>query len=221
VCDYITKSNLYNHLAERSCLTPEELNRYANGRFKHGSKDLFGWVVREGSPVEYDEIFPVDTAGVKRPPQSWGYIPAYFANKVAYSFDNEYYSCTFDNSAQAINDALKEIERYGNIPEKLYIGKCEFFKASLSDTAWDIIEAVSCQAYDEGFEDYAGEYLDDVTREQRKELESGLEEVFQGWIDKYNLYPTFYKVNAWYEYKYNKNTKQFEMILPFEGSETE
>lgn len=222
VCEYITKSNLYNHLAERSCLTPEELNRYANGRFKHGSKELFGWAIREGSPVQFDEIFPVTTAGVKRPPQSWGYIPAYFANKVSYSFDNEIYGCTYENSEQAIRDALKDIESWGyNVPEKLYVGKCEFFKPSLYGMAWDIIESVQCQAYDEGFDDYASEYMDGIDKEQREELESELEEVFQNWIERNNLYPSFYHVRAWDEYRYNRNTKKFELILPFEGSEEE
>jgi hypothetical protein len=57
----------------------------------------------------------------------------------------------------------------------------------------NILEQVSNQIYDEVGE-VAEDYLDDVTKEQYKELEESLNEVFFKWIKKHNLEPTCYTV---------------------------
>lgn len=52
-----------------SCLTLEELERYAGG------KPLCGWYIKEDSVVEYEKPIPLDIAtGLKHPPQSWRYL---------------------------------------------------------------------------------------------------------------------------------------------------
>lgn len=64
-----------------------------------------------------------------------------------------------------------------------------------------MIEAIQTDAYDEGGE-YAENYLDDVTKEQREELEEQLDVVFNAWLEKYDLYPNFYTIPAYETYKY-------------------
>lgn len=73
-CDYIKKTNDYKELSERSGLEPGELFEYANGANGKTDTCLYGWHVKEGTPVEFDQAFKIDTAGVVRPPQSWCYI---------------------------------------------------------------------------------------------------------------------------------------------------
>lgn len=133
-------------------------------------------------------------------------------DKVAYSFDNLDYNGVFNTVGEAMDEALQEIrlrEVYGDkeIPSEVYIGVCEFFKPSLSGTSWDMIDAIRCQAEDEGFGGWAEDYLD-VSKELMEELETEIEIVFQKWSNKYNLHPTFFKVNAYDIYNYDKQKKE-------------
>ena len=204
-CDYIKKTNDYKELSERSGLEPGELFEYANGKT---DTCLYGWHVKEETPVEFDQAFKIDTAGVVRPPQSWCYIQEYTANLVAYSFDGETYGATYNNTKEALKDAIVEFEEFKKhplkrgIPNKIFVGQCEFYRPSLSNSGYDVIEAVQCQAQDEGGE-WADDYLDDATKEQIEELENGLEAVFQDWIQKYNFYPNFYTIPAADVYTYD------------------
>lgn len=209
ICDGVIKTNNYPQLAESSCLSVGKLFEYANGISGRSDNCLYGWHVEKGTPVEFDTVLRIETAGLNRPPQSWCYIGDYTANKVAYSFDGESYSCTYNNTKEALKDALFELEsmkKYpparGTIPNKIFIGQCEVFKPSLSGSGYDAIDAVQCQAAEEGGE-YGEDYLSDVTKEQVKELENALEVAFQAWIEKHNLYPNFYTVPSFSIYTYD------------------
>lgn len=207
ICECITKSNLYQYFEERSCLTVEELSRYANLNTTRKDQFLYAWIIKKGSPVVYDQVYKVDTVGLNRPPQSWCYIPDFTDNRVSYSFDNERYTCTYENDKEALEDALKDIQAmekngYDKIPDTVYIGQCEMFKPSLSSSSYDVIESLVCQADDEGFGEWADDYLDDVTKEQREELEEELDAVLQKWITRHGLEANFYKVNCFDTYKY-------------------
>ena len=63
-CDYIKKTNDYKELSECSGLEPGELFEYANGANGKTDTCLYGWHVQEGTPVEFDQAFKIDTAGV-------------------------------------------------------------------------------------------------------------------------------------------------------------
>ena len=150
-CDYIKKTNDYKELSERSGLEPGELFEYANGANGKTDTCLYGWHVKEGTPVEFDQAFKIDTAGVVRPPQSWCYIQEYTANLVAYSFDGETYGATYNNTKEALKDAIVEFEEFKKhplkrgIPNKIFVGQCEFYRPSLSNSGYDAIEAFSAR----------------------------------------------------------------------------
>jgi len=74
ICGAVTKSNFYSYFAKESCLTEDELFKYANGNSGRRDGILYGWAIKKGSVVKYDEVFPITAAGLNRPPQSWGYI---------------------------------------------------------------------------------------------------------------------------------------------------
>ena len=142
-------------------------------------------------------------------------------SKKTYSFDNSDYSGVYDTDDEALHDALREVEYIRKhhpecTPNLVYIGTCEFFKPSLSGSSWDIIETVLQQAYDEGFEEWTDGYLSDIPREQREELEESLEKVFQEWIDKYNHHATFFIVNSYDVYSYDKD--KHELFRETKGS---
>lgn len=131
-------------------------------------------------------------------------------SKKAYSFDNEHYSGVYDTDGEAMHDALREIEYIRRhhpecVPNMVYIGTCEFFEPSLTGSGWDIIESVIQQADNEGFGEWTDGYLSVVPEEQLKELEEGLEKVFQSWIHKYNHHATFFIVNSYDIYFYDKD----------------
>lgn len=124
--------------------------------------------------------------------------------------DGENYSAMYDTAAEALEDARNEIEymiesrKKGYkvvLPERVFVGECELYRPSLLSCGYDVIEAVQADAYDEGGE-YAENYLDDVTKEQREELEEQLDVVFNAWLEKYDLYPNFYTIPAHETYKY-------------------
>lgn len=137
-------------------------------------------------------------------------------NKVSYSFDNLYYKGIFDTDEEAIDEVLKIIHMCEKcdsleVPAEVYVGNCEFFVPSLTGSSWDIIDAIQCQAEDEGFGAWAEEYLD-VSKEMKEDLEAGLEEVFQKWIENYNLQSTFFKVNVYDIYEYDPKKKKLYKV---------
>lgn len=136
--------------------------------------------------IEFDYSFPIETAKPLRKScniaeEGWCEIKKYTRNKVAYSMDGENYSAMYDTAAEALEDARNEIEymiesrKKGYkvvLPERVFVGE------------------------------YAENYLDDVTKEQREELEEQLDVVFNAWLEKYDLYPNFYTIPAHETYKY-------------------
>ena len=62
---------------------------------------------------------------------------------------------------------------------------------------------------DEGFGEWADDYLSDVTKEQYQELEERLDAVFNEWIEKNGLHAGFYKINSYSEYLFDKAEGEF------------
>lgn len=165
--------------------------------------------------IEFDNTFPIESAKPLRKScniaeEGWCEIRRYTRNKVAYSMDGENYSNWYDTTAEALEDARKEIEYMIDsreegykvvLPERVFVGECEIYHPSLLSCGYDVIESIQQDAADEGGE-WAEGYLDDVTTEQREELEERLDVVFNAWLEKYNLYPNFYSIPAYDTYKY-------------------
>ena len=136
-------------------------------------------------------------------------------SRKAYSFDKERYFGAYETEKKALDEAYLEIahiQKYDpeHVPDFVYLGTCEFFKPSLSSSGWDIIEAIVNQADDEGYSEWSDNYLSDVPGWQVKELEDGLEKVFQEWIHQYNHHADFYKVNSYTVYHYDKEKHELQ-----------
>lgn len=95
------------------------------------------------------------------------------------------------NSRQeAIEEATKEAV-IDDI-EKFKVGVCEeVFNYGIDVD--DALERINAIMYDEVGE-VAEDYLYDVTREHKEELQDKLNEVFYAWQEKYNYKPSFYTI---------------------------
>lgn len=106
--------------------------------------------------------------------------------------DSEIWSSDIDCSSreEAIEEGMKAAKEEGL--ESFRIGRQEYcsMAAIYADT---IIENAQEQLYNEVGE--ASEtYLEDITKEQEKELEEALNEVFYNWHKEHKLFPNCYKI---------------------------
>ena len=112
--------------------------------------------------------------------------------KWVYSFNGESYSDVYDAREEAIIDALKDVKEYKKDIDTIYLGIAKIFEARVSEAG--IIEQLKEDAYD-GYGEYSEEYLEDLTDEERSDLQKLLQEAYKKWENKYPWYkPNFYKV---------------------------
>lgn len=106
--------------------------------------------------------------------------------------DNEIWASDIDCSSreEAIEKGMEAAKKEGLTSFR--IGKKEPCRMSTID-ADTIIENAQEQLYDEVGE-VSETYLEGITKEQEKELEEGLNEVFYNWHKKHKLFPSCYKV---------------------------
>lgn len=94
-----------------------------------------------------------------------------------------------DSREEAIKEATKEALIDGI--EKFKVGVCE--EVNYGIDVDDLLERINAVTYDDVGE-VAEDYLYDVTRYHKEELEDKLNEVFYAWQEKHNYKPTFYTV---------------------------
>lgn len=96
----------------------------------------------------------------------------------------------FDSKEEAIKEANSEAIEYDKDTFRIGIIE-EVFNYGIDVN--DALERINAITYDEVGE-VAEDYLYDVTKEHKEELQDKLNEVFYKWQEKYNYKPTFYKV---------------------------
>lgn len=106
--------------------------------------------------------------------------------------DSEIWSSDMDCNSrdEAIEEGMKAAKEDGL--ESFRIGRQEYCSMAAID-AGTIIENAQEQLYDEVGE-VSETYLEDVTKEQEKELEEALNEAFYNWHKKHKLFPNCYKI---------------------------
>ena len=67
-CDGTIKTSLYKSLANKSCLTEQEISNYAKGG------NIYGWHVKDGTVSSYGTPIPLNFFGINKAPQSWQYM---------------------------------------------------------------------------------------------------------------------------------------------------
>lgn len=106
----------------------------------------------------------------------------------------------FDTREEAIIEGKKEIEEEGLPNDSFEIGQIAEVFVSGVDVDY-ILENVAENTTDEVGE-VGEDYLDDVTKEDRDELEEKLNEVLFKWIKEHKYEPNFFKI---------ENTEKIEL----------
>jgi len=108
--------------------------------------------------------------------------------------DSEIWDSDIDCNSreEAIEEGMKVAKEEGL--KSFRIGRQEYCGMAHIDVD-AIIEDAQEQLYNEVGE-VSENYLEGITKEQEKELEEGLNEVFYNWHKKHNLFPTCYKVES-------------------------
>lgn len=104
--------------------------------------------------------------------------------KFAYSHNEEHYYGAFDSFDEAKREAL-------DVYESAWVGECRKPDVLGAIDGERLIDDILCQ--DDFSIDAAGEGLS-ATRDQMIELDDMLRETFRQWLDKHDLWPTFYVV---------------------------
>lgn len=108
----------------------------------------------------------------------------------SHSLDKDYWNGTFDTKKEAIADA--ESSYCDGYTREFYIGQAVVTFQPFID-ADDVLERIAEEAYDEN--EYAEEYLDDVTTIDKNELSAMLNSALKKWLKKHPYYkPTFYSI---------------------------
>jgi hypothetical protein len=109
-----------------------------------------------------------------------------------FSTDNEFFSGSATSREDALADAINE-----NDPESgrvVYTGiSVPYSIREFIPNGEHIIDAMRDRACDEA-DEFADGWLDTVTKEQEAELHALMIQAVEGWADKNNLNPTFYRV---------------------------
>lgn len=95
-----------------------------------------------------------------------------------------------DSRQQAIHEGTQDA-LIDNI-DKFKIGICEDTFNHGPDVD-EVLERIAETVYDDVGE-VAEDYLSDVTKEHKEELQDKLNEVFYAWQEKYNYKPSFYTI---------------------------
>ena len=114
-------------------------------------------------------------------------------DKWVYSMDEEVFSNSdyFDTKEEAIEAGEEYAKDCGY--SQYYVGQCKEFIPRVD--AEDLIERMQEQAYEEVGE-VTEDWLEDATSEAINELAEELHMLFQKWMKKYSLEPSFYRVEA-------------------------
>lgn len=109
--------------------------------------------------------------------------------KWGYSTDEERYSGSFDTKEDAIQEARACEDKDGDF----FVGQFEEIRISVCGDR--VIDQAQEDAYEQAGE-YAEDWLAKIPRERVDELTCQLSEVFDGWLKKYDLTPTFATVDS-------------------------
>lgn len=134
--------------------------------------------------------------------------------KYAFSYDGEYYNDEEHSTREEALEYAKEHWREYNHEDDLidgyldvYIGEAEYYKDELFVDG--IIEQQQQDAYNECGE-YAEDYLDDITNEEKAILEERLNKVWKEFKKEFNLEANFFTVINDKKYEFNIYSEEFK-----------
>jgi hypothetical protein len=119
--------------------------------------------------------------------------------KYTYSFNGEHYRGAFATREEALAEAIEAARRSSSSPQTVYVGRMVPADPKASGHARAVLTHMAARAREE-FGDNASSYLAKLPKPQIEQLDEALELVILGWLERTELMPTFFKVDAIGEY---------------------
>jgi hypothetical protein len=119
--------------------------------------------------------------------------------KYAFSLNGEHYRGNFDSREEAVSEALEAARRSPDVPQTVFVGRRVPGDSKSSGHARAVLAHMAARAREQ-FGDAASNYLVNVNKSQVDSLDGMLETVILGWLERNELMPTFFKMEAIGEY---------------------
>ena len=127
------------------------------------------------------------------------------ADKYSYSLNGEVYRGAFGSREEALAEAMEAARRSSDTPPTVYVGRRVPADPKAGGHARSVLANMGARAREE-FGDAASDYLTDLSKPQIENLDQALELVVLGWLQRNELTPTFFKVEAIGEYPVPNST---------------
>ncbi|HEY1923304.1 MAG TPA: hypothetical protein VGG44_11190 [Tepidisphaeraceae bacterium] len=136
------------------------------------------------------------------------------SDKFAYSLNGEHYRGAFNTREEAVSEAIAAARRCSDTPQTVYVGRRVPGDCKAAGHARTVVTNMAARAREE-FGDDASSYLNGLSKQQIENLDESLQLVILGWLQRNELTPTFFKVEAIGEYTVPRST--FDRSLDEDG----
>ncbi len=117
------------------------------------------------------------------------------AGKYAYSLNGELYRGCYGSREEALTEAIEAARRCADTPTTVYVAQRVPGDPKAAGHARGVLANITARAREE-FDDAASSYLTGLSKQQIENLDEALELVILGWLQRNELTPTFFKVEA-------------------------
>ena len=129
------------------------------------------------------------------------------SGKFAYSLNGEHYRGAFASREEAAAQAIEAAQRADETPPTVYVGRRVPADPKAAGHAPAVLANMTARAREQ-FGDAASSYLTGLSKQQIEELDEALELVILGWLQRNDLTPAFFKVEAIGEYPVPSSSEQ-------------
>ncbi|HEX4055371.1 MAG TPA: hypothetical protein VHX86_13990 [Tepidisphaeraceae bacterium] len=129
------------------------------------------------------------------------------AGKYAYSLNGELYRGCYSSREEAVTEAMEAARRCTDTPPTVYVGQRVPADPKAAGHARGVLANMTARAREE-FGDNASAYLAGLSKQRIEDLDEALELVVLGWLQRNELTPTFFKVEAIGEYPVPYSTSE-------------
>ncbi len=121
------------------------------------------------------------------------------SDKFAYSLNGDHYRGAFNTREEALSAAIDAARRCSDTPQTVYVARRVPGDCKATGHARAVLANMAARAREE-FGDDASGYLSGLSKQQIENLDESLQLVILGWLQRNELTPTFFKVEAIGEY---------------------
>ncbi|MDP9173072.1 MAG: hypothetical protein M3O30_04295 [Planctomycetota bacterium] len=119
--------------------------------------------------------------------------------KYTFSLNGDQYLGAFESRSEAVCEAIKAAHRAAQSPATVYVGRMVLGDPKSGGHARAVLANMGARAREE-FGDAGSHYLAGLSKPQIESLDEAIELVITGWLQRNELMPTFFKVEAIGEY---------------------